>query len=365
MIYLAGFIFFFAVLQLLVAIANLAFKQTFSKTKSTFNGLVSVLIPARNEEKNIGQLINDLQRQDYQNIEIIIFNDQSTDSTADIVEELAMLDSRITLIYSAGLPSGWLGKNFACHSLSKHAKGDFFLFLDADVRISNDIIINTITYSEKHRLSLLSIFPTQIMRKLGEKVTVPNMHYILLSLLPLPLVRLSKFPSLAAANGQFMLFNSAKYLEIFPHELMKGEKVEDIEIARYYKSKSLKIGCLTGFDTIKCRMYEGFNAAVNGFSKNVINFFGNSFGAAIIFWLVTTFGFLFVFVSLSSSFLILYLLVIFMTRIFISITSKQIILQNLILLIPEQIALGLFIYKAILNKINKQHEWKGRNISLH
>jgi glycosyltransferase involved in cell wall biosynthesis len=321
-----------------------------------------VLIPARNEEKNIARLIKDLQEQDYQNIEIIIFNDLSSDNTAEIVFELSKLDNRIKLINSDGLPDGWLGKNFACHSLSEYAKGDCFLFLDADVRISKDIILNTITISEKYVLGLLSIFPTQIMVTTGEWVTVPNMNYILLSLLPLVLVRKSKFPSLAAANGQFMLFNSVKYREIHPHEKMKKNRVEDIEIARYFKRNNIKIACITGLRAIQCRMYEGFNEAVNGFSKNVITFFGNSFVSAIAFWLLTTFGFLVVLFSLSRFIFILYLLVFIITRVIISVISHQNILYNLLFLIPQQIALGLFIYKALINKLKKQYEWKGRRL---
>jgi glycosyltransferase involved in cell wall biosynthesis len=362
MIYLACFIFIFSVVQLMVATANLVFKEGFAKTKRNFKGLVSVLIPARDEESNIALLIKDLKEQDYQNIEIIVFNDLSTDKTAHVVLELSKTDHRITLVNSGGLPNGWLGKNFACHSLSKHAKGAYFLFLDADVRIYKDIIANTVAFSEKYKLGLLSIFPTQIMITTGERITVPNMNYILLSLLPLILVRKSKNQSLAAANGQYMLFDSAKYLETFPHEKMKDNRVEDIEIARYFKRNNIKIACLTGFNTIKCRMYQGFGDAVNGFSKNVITFFGNSFGLAILFWLINTFGFLVVLFSLSLPSLMLYLLAILLTRIIISIISKQMIWDNLFFLVPQQIALGLFICKAVINKYKKQYEWKGRSI---
>jgi glycosyltransferase involved in cell wall biosynthesis len=363
MIYLAYFIFVFSFVQMLIAFINLLLKQSFPKTKTNFNSLVSVLIPARNEEKNIARLIYDLQEQDYQNIEIIIFNDLSSDKTAEIVLELSKLDNRIKLINSEGLPDGWLGKNYACHSLSKYAKGDYFLFLDADVRINKDIIINTIAFSEKHMLGLLSVFPYQIMISVGERITVPIMNFILLSLLPLILVRESNFRSLAAANGQFMLFNSAKYLETFPHEKMKENIVEDIEIARYFKRNNIKVACITGNNNIQCRMYEGFNEAVNGFSKNVIKFFGNSFILAILFWLITTFGFLAFIFSFPLLALILYLLVILSTRIVISIISKQKIIDNLVFIIPQQISLGLFIYKALINKLRKQYEWKSRTIS--
>lgn len=363
MIYLAYFVLVFSVIQLLVAFVNLIFRQNLSKLKTEYSELVSVLIPARNEEKNIATILNDLQNQDYHNIEVIVFNDQSTDRTEEIITEFTKKDARIKLVNSNGLPEGWLGKNYACYSLSKHAKGNYLLFLDADVRISNDIIINTITHSIKHNLGLLSIFPKQIMMTLGERITVPNMNFILLSLLPLILVRKAKYASLSAANGQFMLFNSSIYFDTNPHELMKADKVEDIEIARYFKNNNIPVACLTGNDTIKCRMYEGYSEAVNGFSKNVINFFCKSFIIATLFWLVTTFGFIPILESFSPMVSILYLITIIATRVFISIVSRQNILLNLMLVIPQQITMGIFIYKAFINTTKKQYQWKGRNIS--
>ena len=363
MIYLAYSIFAFSLVQLLVALVNLLFKQGFSKKRTEFSGLVSILIPARNEEKNIGNLLKDIQNQDYTNIEVIVFNDQSSDNTANIVQDFSKSDHRIKLINSVGLPMGWLGKNYACHTLSNHANGEYYLFLDADVRISNDIIFNTINKAEKQRLGLISIFPKQVLVTVGEWITVPNMNYILLSLLPLIFVRKLKYSSIAAANGQFMLFNSTVYNKTLPHEKMKANKVEDIEIARYFKKNKIQTACLTGNNTITCRMYQGFNEAVNGFSKNVVNFFGNSFVVAVLFWLITTFGFILVLFSLSNSILTIYLISILTTRILISKVSRQNILLNILLIVPQQLTLGLFIFKALTNKFKKQYQWKGRNIS--
>lgn len=360
---LAWFIFAFTLLQFTVAIVNLIFPQRFPSSISGFNHLVSVLIPARNEEKNIAQLLNDLVDHDYKNIEILVFNDQSTDKTAEIVNGFSQKDSRVKLINSNGLPEGWLGKNHACHSLSKLAKGKYLLFLDSDVRIGNGIIRQTCTFSDKHKLGLLSIFPRQIMVSAGEKAAVPLMHFILLTLLPLILVRKTGFSSLAAANGQFMLFNAEIYKNILPHEKMKSDKVEDIKIARYYKNEKIKIACITGKESVSCRMYSGFLESVHGFSKNVTQFFGNSFSLAILFWLVTTFGFIVVFWALPKTIFISYFIIFILTRITVSIAAKQSVIMNIIFLIPQQLALGLFVLKAVVNRYKNQYEWKGRNIS--
>jgi glycosyltransferase involved in cell wall biosynthesis len=362
MLYLAYFIFTFTLIQLIVALVNLVYIQQPKSGICNFNGLVSVLIPARNEENNIANLLHDLQNQDYQNIEIIVFNDLSTDRTEEIVTKIAKTDTRIRLANSKGLPQGWLGKNYACHNLSQMAKGEYLLFLDADVRVKGGIITNSIALAENHKTGLLSIFPKQKMASLGEYLTVPAMNYILLTLLPLVLVFKSKFSSMAAANGQFMLFERAKYFETLPHEKFKNNKVEDIEIARYFKQINIPVVCTLGDNTIECRMYNGFDEAVNGFSKNVVNFFGNSFFTAILFWVVTTFGFLVIFSELSTVLFCAFLIVILATRVVITFISKQNIFLNLLLLVPQQLTLGILIYKALICKFNKQLKWKGRNI---
>ena len=144
MIYIACFVIAFAVLQLFIAFVNMLIRPSLKNQSSGFDALISVMIPARNEENNIIKLLTDLQHQTYKNIEILVFNDQSTDRTAELVNEMALYDKRIRLINSDGLPENWLGKNFACHSAAQPAKGDFFLFLDADVRLNENAVSRSI-----------------------------------------------------------------------------------------------------------------------------------------------------------------------------------------------------------------------------
>lgn len=363
MIYVAIFVIIFTAIQLVVALSNKVFVTSLPNNETLGIQLVSVLIPARNEEKNIATILTDLQQQEYKNIEIIVFNDLSDDRTAQIVESFCATDNRIKLLNSDGLPSGWLGKNFACHSLAQHAKGDYYLFLDADVRVQGNIIAKAINFSQKHHLGLISIFPKQIIKTLGEKITVPIMNYILLSLLPLIQVRKSKNPAFSAANGQFMFFSSSVYKKYNPHELVKTDKVEDISIARLLKKEGIPIACLVGDSTIQCRMYEGFSDSVNGFSKNVTAFFGNSFVIALLFWIVTTWGWLFILLNLPLSVFYVYLIIYLLTRIIISIVSRQNIILNILFVIPQQISCGMFIYKAVINKFTKNYQWKQRSIN--
>jgi glycosyltransferase involved in cell wall biosynthesis len=361
MVYVAWIIFIFTFLQLLVALVNLIFQP---KNHACLDDvLVSVLVPVRDEEKNILPLISSLQKQDYQNIEILIFDDQSSDNTAELVKNAAQADKRIKYFTTGSLPKGWLGKNHACHTLSEKANGTYLLFLDADVTIGNNAITNSVATSVKNKLGLLSYFPVQRMSTFAEKITVPNMNYILLSLLPLVLVQKSGYPALAAANGQFMFYNAEAYRKYYPHKVLRKSNVEDIEAARYLKRSGEKVSCRAAASNISCRMYTSFTDAVHGFSRNIIMYFGNSYLLAILFWLITSFGFIAVFVAFPVSWFIIYLTAIVLIRVFTSAVSRQPVLQNLILAIPQQIMMGIFIYTAFANRFKKNLIWKGRNIS--
>lgn len=363
MIYITYIVITFTAIQIIVAFINFVFRQKMGAA-SNKEKMVSVLIPARNEEKYITNILRDMLAQDYHNFEVLVFDDQSTDRTAEIVTHFMQKDKKVRLIHSNGLPNGWLGKNHACHSLFMEAKGDFLLFLDADVRIKGNMIGKTLSFAKKHDLSLVSVFPKQIMKGWGEYATVPIMNYILLTLLPLILVRKLGLSSIAAANGQYMFFETKMYRKLLPHEAMKSEKVEDIMIARYYKQKQLKIACLASETEVKCNMYDSYQESLNGFAKNVTTFFGNSTLLAILFWFITTLGFIPILIIYGSSVFAIYLITIIITRIFVSLTSRQSVSKNIIYLIIQQVSLGLIIIKSIQAIFKKEHIWKGRNVYL-
>jgi glycosyltransferase involved in cell wall biosynthesis len=362
MIYIAIFILGFALMRFLVTAINVIFDPRLRQSVIDEKPFVSVLIPSRNEENNIGNILKDLSNQDYSNIEILVYNDNSIDNTKTIVEQFSGHNPKIKLINAETLPEGWLGKNYGCHILSQYATGQYFLFLDADVRVNNTLIESAIAHMKKHKLGMVSIFPKQQMNTIGEKLIVPVMNVILLSLLPLILVRINKRHSLAAANGQFMLFNTNDYKKKKPHETVKSNKVEDIAIARLFKKDEIKIDCLTGNSAISCRMYTNYNEAVLGFTKNMAAFFGNSYFLSILYWFVTTFGIIFIFIGLPIGYSIGYILIALICRIFISIASEQKIIDNLIYMVPLQFSIAYINFMAIKNNYLKKNTWKGRDI---
>jgi len=319
---------------------------------------VSVLIPARNEEANIGNLLQSLVLQNHRQLEIWVYDDHSEDATAQIVQKYAQEDSRIHLILGQALPEGWLGKNHACHQLSKHAMGHYLLFVDADVELRPHAISSAIRSAEKHRTALLSVFPQQIMHTPGEKLSVPLMNWILLSLLPLAAVRWFSFPSLAAANGQFMFFRKENYEAL--HARMRNNPVEDIAIIQYLKSQGHKTGVWLGHGDIYCRMYLSFDDAAKGFAKNILAFFGHSKLVAMLFAVYSTFGFVAVGYTWGAMAGVGILLAAWFIRILVSLISGQPAGYTALWAPVIHMAYLVILFKRIFRK--EKLIWKGRTI---
>jgi Glycosyltransferases, probably involved in cell wall biogenesis len=348
-------------MQFINALMNIVFRQKMKPISNDDSILISILIPARNEEDNIAFLLYDLQNCGTKNLEILIFDDESSDNTAQLVQQFAQCDPRIRLVQSEGLPKGWLGKNHACHRLAKEANGDYLLFLDADVRIKGDVISRAVAYASKNRLGLLSVFPVQTMKTFGERICVPIMNYILLTLLPLCFVHRSPFKSHAAANGQFMLFKASFYMQTQVHSVFKSNAAEDISIARHYKKNKIKVACLTGEKNISCRMYSSGKEAVNGFSKNIFMFFGNHRMIGFLFWLFSVFGFVPILLSMPHL-LPVYFFAMFSILATYSALSNQSIADNIILFPIQMLLLLGIMANAFKSNRLKKTEWKGRNI---
>ncbi len=360
-LFLAYLSFVFIVFQFINVTINIIFRQRIGYSNSPIEGLISILIPARNEAGNIELLLSDLRKIDDCEIEIIVFDDESTDCTANIVKRISLKDNRVKLCQSTGLPSKWVGKNYACYQLSQRAKGQYLLFLDADVRVESSIIKDAVAYMKKHSLGLMSVFPKQIQASIGERVTVPIMNYILLTLLPLILVRVSPFASHSAANGQFMLFDSEVYRAIDPHRRFARSAVEDINIAKYLKKQKVKIACLTGENRIRCRMYHSYDEALNGFSKNVLMFFGNIPALAFAFWWFAALGFIPVLLY-SYDLFELYIALVVVIQLLYSIACGQNMSQNLLLFPIQLLFLINVIIISLQRRLNRKFLWKDRNV---
>ncbi|MGA2368390.1 MAG: glycosyltransferase [Dehalococcoidia bacterium] len=191
--------------------------------------LVSVLIPARNEENNIANCLASVMQQDYPNFEVLVVDDNSTDRTYEIVSQIAEADPRVRLYSGKPLPADWAGKPFAGYQLAQHARGDWFLFLDADTICESHMIRGTLEIAIKYQVALLSGFPRQKLAGLTQKIVLPVLFYFAqMAWFPLWLFHSSKKPMPTMIIGQFILFNRADYWRIGGHEAVKSRIMEDV-----------------------------------------------------------------------------------------------------------------------------------------
>jgi glycosyltransferase involved in cell wall biosynthesis len=352
----------FIVLRFTVTLFNFVSNPKLTRVSRHYDDLVSVLIPARNEEDNIIFLLQSIYNQDYKNYEVIVYDDCSTDGTYQCAAAFAAAHPQFSVIKGEALPNGWLGKNYACNELAKRAKGKYLLFLDADDIVHSNLINSAVHRMYINKLGLLSLFPNQLMLTTGEKVTIPLLHYLLLNLLPLRLVLLTKIPSAATACGQFMLFDAAIYHQNQWHRLAKEKVVEDAEIMRLVKGAAYNGEVLLANGMISCRMYKSYHEALNGFSKNALAAFSYSVPALLIYILLLIGGPVLILTTLNVNLIFFMSGLIMLTRVMISLSSGQKVFYNIILHPVQMINMALIAFLSIQRYLTKTNEWKGRRV---
>ncbi|MDP4025554.1 glycosyltransferase [Methylobacterium sp. NEAU 140] len=229
-------------------------------------GLVSILIPARNEAANIVGTVRAALASADVPVEVIVGDDHSTDATPDLVRGIG--DPRLRLAPIPALPDGWTGKNNACVHMAGLARGRHLLFLDADVRLEPGAAAALAGHARRTGAALVSGVPRQRMDTLGERLTVPTINLLLLGYLPVPLMRRRPDPSLGAACGQLMLIEAAAYAATGGHGAVRDTLHDGVRLPRALRAAGYRTDLVAGADLATCRMYDGFTGAWAGFSKN-------------------------------------------------------------------------------------------------
>jgi chlorobactene glucosyltransferase len=263
---------------LLNLINNLRLLTPLSVEKANFKNfpLVSVLVPARNESKNIEKCVLSLVNQDYPNFELILLDDNSEDNTYQILNRLKRKYPGIKILTGEILPEGWTGKNFACYTLSKQAKGEWFLFTDADTVHRRNSISSAVRSTLKRKAEFISVIPDIVIESIPEKIFTPLIHFALLSFLPLKIVNMTKYKRIVIAMGPFMLINADYYRKIGGHKSIKNEILDDFKLAQLVKKYGGKAILMDGKENVSVRFYEKFTSVWDGFSKNSFGAFENS-----------------------------------------------------------------------------------------
>jgi chlorobactene glucosyltransferase len=230
---------------------------------------VSILIPVRNEERNIGGCVRSLLAQDYPSFEVLALDDQSDDGTRSILEQIAGSQPRLRVLAGSPPLVGQVGKNWACMQLACEAQGDLFFFTDADTLHQPGALRALVTALQGEQADLLTGFPRQEVHTWSERLLVPFFSWALLSFNPLALAYHLRLPALASAVGQVMLFRRETYLAIGGHAGVSSFIVDDLMLARQVKAAGFHWRLVYVADLISCRMYRDNRSAMDGFIKNL------------------------------------------------------------------------------------------------
>ena len=228
--------------------------------------LVSAILPAKDEEGNLGDCLGSVCRQSYPNLEIIVVDDRSLDRTGEIARRFATGDPRIRVLTIDHLPAGWTGKTHALDRAAALAHGEWLWFLDADTLHSHEGLAILMEYGRRHDASMVSLLPELRCETFWEQVVQPLGGIVLMQSFPLHRVH-SERSSLAFANGQYILIRRTAYDAAGGHAAVRDRFVEDIALANRVKALGLPIRVALVRGIVSCRMYSSLSQLVRGWSR--------------------------------------------------------------------------------------------------
>ena len=334
--------------------------------------LVSILVPARNEARSIGDCVEALARQDYPRCEILVLDDQSEDSTAAIVTELSGRYANVRLMRGRPLPDAWHGKAFACAQLACAASGEWLLFVDADTELSPQCVRIALGRATTMRADLLTMMPRILAESLGEALLLPIIPLTFVAFLPLGLVSDHPSPLFAGALGPFLLFRRDMYLRVGGHASVRTDIVEDMQLSRLVKRHGGRIVWIDGTALMRVRLYHGFLEAWRGLAKSAfaaINYSLPGLALGVPLCIALFFG---PYLTLLAGLLLpsapAWLLPLSLLQIALLWTSQLLLtrrfqLPPVSLLLQAGTILAIFgttFYSAVQTRLGKGVVWKGR-----
>ncbi len=230
--------------------------------------LVSLLIPARNEERSIARCVAGALAQRYPRFEVLVLDDASTDGTADVLARFAD-DPRLRVLRGRPLPQGWVGKSFACQQLGAQARGAWLLFLDADTEPQPGLVAALLTCARRRQLDLVTVFPFLELGTFWERVLLPPFLAFITSIYPVERFERSGTRSdEVLANGQCIFVRRSAYEAIGGHSAVRNEVLEDVHLAQAIHAAGFRVGGLEGLEYLRARMYHNGPEVVEGLAKH-------------------------------------------------------------------------------------------------
>lgn len=232
--------------------------------------LVSVIVPARNEAHNITRCVKSILSTTYPRLELIVVDDSSTDGTADVARRAANGDPRARIVTGAALPDGWFGKQWACATGAKIARGDILQFTDADTVHGADLVTRSVNALRRTDADLFSVAGRQELGGFWEKVIQPQIFTILsMRYGGTESVNQSTRVSNKIANGQCIFVKRDAYDAIGGHASVRTSVAEDMMLAQKFFAARKRVVLMLGLDQLSTRMYASLGEIISGWRKNV------------------------------------------------------------------------------------------------
>lgn len=230
--------------------------------------MVSILIPARNEERVIGPCVAGALAQRYPAIEVLVVDDGSTDATAVILAGLAT-DPRLRLLNGRPLPAGWAGKPNVCQQLGEAARGEWLLFLDADTVPQPQLVAALLAHARRRGLDMVTIFPLLELGSFWERAVLPPFQALIMAIYPVEwMERPDTPPEQVLANGQCILVRRAAYEAIGGHGAVRAEVLEDVHLAQALRRAGYLLGGGDGRAYLSVRMYTSGREVAEGMARH-------------------------------------------------------------------------------------------------
>jgi chlorobactene glucosyltransferase len=243
-----------------------------SSASTPSNSTVSIILPVRNQANTVSECVTSLVELDFPRKEIIVVDGNSTDGTREILDGFY---GRIQVVSEDPLPFGWVGKNWACHTGYKHAKGDLLMFTDGDSIHSGDSLTKTVNFLEASKADLVTLAPAAILRTFWEKLLQPPIFWLIMLFVGGKWVNDDNKPRWALGNGQYMLFRRGAYDKIGGHDAVRDRISEDYSLGRLIKANGLRLRMVTASDSLGVRMYSSLPEIWRGWRKNFYSVSGN------------------------------------------------------------------------------------------
>jgi chlorobactene glucosyltransferase len=316
---------------------------------------VSIVVPARNEERNIERSVHSFLAQDYEHFEVVVVNDRSTDRTGEILRGIG--DPRLTIIDGTETPPGWLGKPWALEQGAAAAKGEVLLFVDADLIYAPPALRAAIAQLEKSDAAMLTLFPHFEVHTFGEQVAMPMLAFFAYGIMPLWRVNRTTSPRLALGGGSGNMVRRDALTSIGGFTQLKDAVVDDIGLARVVREAKLPTRIVRADDLISVRMYHSAREVVEGFTKNAFPATGRSYLMAVLILaliaVVHLFPYAFGWIAT--------IVVISLTRV-VLFRSLRYSMLNAIFFHPLMVAFWAYIFLRSMwfTGVRNQVHWRGR-----